>query len=399
LVFDYVTRVSKKQKNGFIMETTTIYRGRELNTSAEQLAISAIIKDYPNGQIKQIRAYHTADFTDTEDIPGGVLMIHPLNAKVHVDSLPLNAFTYLSIVPVLGEHTDAEFKNSEDRIHEACPQFSNKPPSLRCQAVDTALDGKTWNAELGEDENAFAGVFKQTRGRDTRYFIAVQAGAPMAARQMRDRLLKKDLTFEQLLSDKDYNYAQYLSQRNCERLAYNMARALKVPIRSMTDMGSHVEHEYSAKPKRAVPLYTQAISTIAPVIDEGRKAVGVFSKLTPVSGKATPLQFVYEGPYMGIAVFNMAGSKGKGYALPSHSGKHANGKPLPAAEVDKRCRDVIVEGVDVRAHPDVVSDNYNEADSDEFLAAMQELGWKQQKTMNNLVPVVVKVFDPSVHRK
>jgi len=377
----------------------TIYKGPALLTDAEQLAISAIVKNYPNDQIKQIRAYHTADFTDTEDIPGGIMMVHPMNAKVHVDSLPLNAFTYLAIVPVLGEHADAEFKGKEDRIHEACPQYSSKPPSLRCQAVDTPLDGKTWNAELGEDENAFAGVFKQTRGRDTRYFIAVQAGAPMAARQLRDRLLKKDLTFEQLLVDKDYNYAQYLSQRNCERLAYNMARALKMPIRSMTDMGSHVEHEYSAKPKRAVPLYTQAVSTIAPVVDEGHRAVAVFSRLTPVNGKATPLQFIYEGPYMGIAVYNMTGSKGRGHALPSHSGKVANAQSLPPQEIDKRCRDVIVEGADIRAHPDMVADNFREADADEFLAEMQELGWKQQKTMNNLVPVVVKVFDPTVHRK
>lgn len=375
-----------------------IYNGPELTSPSHQLVVSAIAKNYPDGQIKAINAYHTADFTDTEDIPGGVLMIHPMDSKVHVDSLPLNAFTYLSIVPVMGEHTDAEFKGKDALIHEACPQFSSRPPSLRCQATDTPLDGKTWNAELGEDENAFAGVFKQTRGRDTRYFIAVQAGAPMAARQLRERLIKKDLTFEQLLSDKDYNYAQYLSQRNCERLAFNMARALKVPVRSMTDMGSHAEYEYSAKPKRAVPLYSQAISTIAPLVDNGERAVGVFSRLTPVSGKANSLQFVYEGPYNGIAVFNMAGSKGKGHALPSHSGKLADAPALSEAEVDKRCQDVICEG-NLRDHPDMVSDNFQAADSEEFLTEMQALGWKQQKTMNNLVPVVVKVFDPSVHRK
>lgn len=376
-----------------------IYNGPKLASPAQELMISAILKNYPDGQIKEVKAYHTADFTDTEDIPGGVLMVHPIKARVHVDSLPLNAFTYLSIVPVLGEHVDAEFKGKDELIHEACPQFSSRPPSLRCQKPDSPLDGKTWNAELGEDENAFAGVFKQTRGRDTRYFIAVQAGAPMAARQLRERLIRKNLTFEQLLDDKDYNYAQYLSQRNCERLAFNMARALKVPVRSMTDMGAHAEEEYSAQPKRAVPLYSQAISTIAPIVDNGQRAVGVFSRLTPVSGKSNPLQFIYEGPYNGIAVFNMAGGKGRGHALPSHSGKVDNAPALSDAEVDKRCRDVISEGRNLREHPDMLRDNFQAADSDEFLSEMQALGWKQQKTMNNLVPVVVKVFDPSVHRK
>ena len=370
----------------------------ELCSDAEKLVVSAIAKNYPNGQIKQIKAYHTVDFTDSEDIPGGMLMIHPVNAKVHVDSLPLNAFTYLAITPILGEHVDAEFKGKEARIHEACPQFSDKPPSLRCQSVDTPLDGKTWNAEFGEDENAFAGVFKQTRGRDTRYFIAVQAGAPVAAKQLRERLIKKGLTFEQLLVDKDYNYAQYLSQRNCERLAYNMARALKVPIRSMTDMGAHAEEEYSAKPKRAVPLYTQSISTIKPIVHDAQRVVGVFSKLTPVADSA-PLQFVYEGPYNGIAVFNMAG-RGRGHALPAHSGKIDAPMPLPPQEVERRSKDVICEGGAVQEHFDIKNDTFRAAgESEEFLSAMQDLGWKQQKTMNNLVPVIIKIFDPTVHRK
>jgi len=375
-----------------------LYSGPALS-SAEQLFISAIIKNYPDDQIKQITALHTADFTDTEDIPGGMLMIHPMSARVHVDSLPLNAFTYLAIAPILPtkQWADADFKGKTAQIHEACPQFSSKPPSLRCQSVDTPLDGKTWNPEFGEDENAFAGVFKQTKGRDTRYFIAVQAGAPMAAKQLRERLLKKNLTFEQLLVDKDYNYAQYLSQRNCERLAFNMARALKVPIRSMTDMGAHAEEEYSAKPKRAVPLYTQAISTIAPVVQDSQKMVAVFNKLTPVAG-AAPLQFIYEGPYNGIAVFNMNG-KGRGHALPAHSGKVLNAPALSAADVDKRCRDVICEGADISQHPDMVADNFRLVDSEEFLTEMESLGWKQQKTMNNLVPVVIKVFDSSVRRK
>lgn len=374
------------------------YTGPELS-SAEQLYISAISKNYPEEQLCEIKALHTADFTDLEDVPGGLLMIHPLSARVHVDSIPLNAFTYMAVTPVLGtkQWTDADFKGKESLIHEACPQFSAKPPSLRCQNSITSLDGKSWNAEFGEDENAFAGVFKQTKGRDTRYYIAVQAGAPLAAKQLREKLLKKNLTFEQLLVDKDYNYAQYLSQRNCQRLAYNVARALKVPIRTMTDMGAHSEHEYSAKPKMAVPLYMQPVSSIQTVIhDDSTQKVAIFSKLTPVANSAR-YQFVYEGPYNGIAVFDMNG-KGKGHALPAHSGKVKGAPLLKPTEVENRCRDVFCEG-DISKHPDMLSDNYQEVNSEEFLQEMKELGWNQKRTLNNMIPVTLKVFNSEVLRK
>lgn len=374
----------------------SVYVGPRLNEQ-EKLYISAILKNYPQNQISHIQAFHTADFSDSEDVPGGLLMIHPSNASIHTDSLPLNAFSYLAIVPISGNHwTDADFKGKEALIHEACPQFGSKPPSLRCQSIDTPLDGKPWNSEFGEDENAFAGVFKQSKGRDTRFFIGVQAGAPLAVKELRKKINKKNLTFEQLLVDREYNYAQYLAQRNCQRLAYNVARALKVPIRSMTDMGAFTEHEYSARPKLAVPLYMQPISSIAPVVHNSTRKIGIFNKLTPIEN-AAPLQFVYEGPYNGIAVFAMNG-KGRGYALPAHSGKVATAWPLTPEEVTKRCRDVFCEG-DITYHPDMVADNYQPVDSEEFLESMKKLGWRQKTTLNNLVPVSLKIFSPEIRRK
>jgi len=65
------------------------------------IAIQAIQKNYGKSDIKEVKIFHTADFTDEEDVPGGLLMVHPMSAKVHVDSIPLNAFSYLAIVPVL----------------------------------------------------------------------------------------------------------------------------------------------------------------------------------------------------------------------------------------------------------------------------------------------------------
>jgi hypothetical protein len=374
-----------------------VFCGRSLS-SAEKLAINAIAKNYPDNGLTQIRALHTADFTDPEDVPSGIAMIHPPNATVHVDSLPLNTFTYLAVVPILSTKrwTDADFKDKEKLIHEAVPQFSKNPPSLKCRSVDTGIDGKNWQAELGEDENAFAGVFKQTKGRDSRYFIAVQAGAPMACKQLRQRIAKQSPapTFDQLLGDKDYNYCHYIAQRNVLRLAYNVARALKVPVRHMDDVGTHREFAYSGLPMRAVPLYLQPISTIMQISHDSAPAVAVFNKLTPVA-HAAPTTFVYAGPYEGIVPFHFGG-KAIGYALPVHVGKEENPRKLSSAEIDKRAEGVFCEG-NIRTHPDIATDSFKSIDNEEFRDAMNSLGWKTQG-LTHMVPVSIKIFNPSIKR-
>lgn len=364
-----------------------LYSGPAL-APKDELAVKAIVKNYGEDQILKIQALHNADFTDEEDVPGGLLMVHPLNANVHVDSLPLNAFSYLLITPIITDKA-IDLENLEKSLQEAVPQFSERPPSLKCQSLKGLVDGKTWDAELGEDEHAFAGVFKQSKGRDTRYFIGVQAGAPMACKQLKEKIARKKMTYEELLADNDYNYAHYIAKRNAERLAYNVAAALKVPIRHMSDIGSFKEYEYSGLPMRAIASYSQPTSSINRI---SQSAVGVFNKLSPVS----KTHFVYEGPWNGIAVFHMNG-KGVGHALPSHSGKHAEPKKLSPAEVGKRIQNVICEG-DIKKHPDIVTESYKNVDSEEFLENMNKLGWKTQN-LRNLIPVMIKIYNPNLKRK
>lgn len=368
-----------------------LYSGPSLSPK-DELAIKAIAKNYENGKILKIHALHNADFTDEEDVPGGLLMIHPTDAKVHSDSLPLNAFSYLMIVPIISEKalTDADFEGKTINVN----QFSKTPPSLKCQSLDGAKDGKIWNPEFGEDEHAFAGVFKQTKGRESRYFIGVQAGAPMACKQLRDKISRKNITFEELIHDPDYNYCHYIAQRNAQRIAYNVASSLQVPIRHMADLSSFKEYEYSALPMRAVPSYTQPTSTILPIVHESQNAIGVFNKLSPV-GNAAPTHFVYQGPWNGISVYHLK-SGAIGHALPAHSGKELGGKQLSKSEIAKRAQTIHVEG-DIKKHPDIISESYKAADSEEFMEAMKLSGWRQQN-LHNLVPVLIKIYDPSVKR-
>jgi hypothetical protein len=343
----------------------------------EKLTLEALASNYQEGELHEFQLFHTADFSSS-DVPGGSLALHPVGAPVHQDSLPLNAFTYLAICKVNGPVQEGELQKKEKLLQEACPQYSENGPSLKVSGRSQAIDLRHWSAELGEDENAFVGLFKQTKGRDSSYYIAAQAGAPQAVRQLREKLTK-GMTFEQLLSDKDYNRADYLAQRNVERLCYNAARALGVRIDNIPDQGAFLEHEYSAKPYKALPSHLQAVSTIRRVAYKGTDSVGIFNRLTPVSG-ASQLHYIYGGPENGLAEFRMNG-RGRGYALPAATPVAGKLQKLPHGLIGAKTA------------------NQHEAfDTEEFLDEMTKLGWKAGNTYN-LVPVVIKVFDPSVKRK
>jgi hypothetical protein len=211
------------------------------------LAIEAILNNY-DGQV-EIKAMHNQDFTDIEnDIPSGIVMLHPPKVNVHVDSLPLNTFDYLAVCLIKKQGlNDQFFEGKEEKLKEAVPQYVGQPASLEVRDPSTAQDGKHWQAELGENENSFAGIFKHVKGRDIKYYVCAQAGAPVACRELRQKIANNPMTFEQLLVDKDYNYCHYLAQRNVQRLAYNVARAYGVPISHMMDTGTKSDFVYSAK--------------------------------------------------------------------------------------------------------------------------------------------------------
>lgn len=360
--------------------------GNRTLSDKDQVQINAILKNYEN-QIHAIHASAAADFTSEDQVASGILMIHPPNAKIHVDSLPINAFTYLAICPILNvkgrkAYTDEDFKDIH-LLQSAVPQYSDQPANLK------AKDNKPWKAELGEDENAFAGVFKQTKGRITKYYIAAQAGAPVACRQLREKIIKNGMTFEQLMADPDYSYAHYLAQRNVSRLAFNVARAMKVPIRHMEDVNAFVDNEFSGRPMRAVPHCLQAVSTIQPVNHEGVSAIGVFNKLTPVKEK---IHYMYQGPFSGIAMLNVPHVSGQ--ALPSTTGRFVTNElsksPLP--------KDGLIWEKDGNNHEQLHPQAFNSIEDEHIMGELKEMGWKPEQ-ISNLIPVAVKIFTSEIKRK
>jgi hypothetical protein len=340
---------------------------------------------------KELLEFPNLDFTDEEDRPGGIVTLHAPSDVVHPDAISNNVFSYMVLCPTKAS-SDDQF--SEKFLQEAIPQFSNKPPQLKEDGI--------WNAELGSPD-AFAGVFKRVGEdmRSTEYFVVAHAGAPVASAQLREFVTQHpNLTYEELLSSPEYNHCHYIAERNAQRLAYNVARAFKVPIRHVDDHYAATEFSYSGLPKKANPSLTQTMSTIQRV--KGGM-IGVFNKVRPIE-QCQKVNLVYAGPYDGIALFNMK-SKSTHIGLPANVGrKSGGGASRKKRTMDwnlKRSRGIIWENKDMKnpIHADLDPEAFRTID-DSFLSSMREMGWSESgtNTRHYLVPVAVKIFNPDIRR-
>jgi hypothetical protein len=263
---------------------------------------------------------------------------------------------------------------------------------LKTRNIETNQDAKYWNAEFGENDSSFAGIFKQIRGRDTSYYVGVQAGAPMACQQLREQLIRKPMTFGELINSKEYMYCDNIARRNAQRLAYSVARSVNADIKYHEDISSKVGDEFEVRPWRANPKYIQQVSTIMTLKDGN---VGVFNKVTPRS-KTNNSQFVFEGPYHGIAEY-VVNNNTIGYGLPAHSGKFEN--PQKVNNPMGRSCGVICESIHSKNHPDITHETFKSVEDQSFKNSMKKYGWRSEIVRNNLTPVVIKIYDPTVKRK
>jgi len=373
-----------------------------------KLKIEAMLENYENKDIFKIYGYVNADFKDEEDVASGLLSIHPIEAVVHPDSIPEQAFQYLVVCPIIERndkgYTDADFPINE-KLNEAVVQYSDKPPSMYIKNKKNA-DMDVWHSELNAD--GFAGIFKKVRenGRDADYFVVVQAGAPVACAEFKDYLNSQEgLTFDELVDDPKFSYVQYAARRNAERIAYNVARAYSVPIAHTVDVSSYKKCESSAQPMRAEPpkCHRQALSTIRvlPQGYKGKECVGIFHGVRPVA-ETNDICFVCASPYDGIAIFNMNGN-GIGHGLPASTGRSQTEPTteMTEKEAKKRSRGIIWEGQDkLKVHPDLHPEAFKKVDS-QFLQSMKDLGWKQEGIDNReyLVPVALKIGNPELKRQ
>ena len=119
-----------------------------------------LLANYPEkGHLKNATFYINADMHDDENVAGGSLAIHSVDAEVHPDSIPASMFEHLLIVPI-NDHAskpdgykDSDFLDKLNLLQEAVPQYSNNPPSLGKRDTNTNADADVWEPELGHDEN------------------------------------------------------------------------------------------------------------------------------------------------------------------------------------------------------------------------------------------------------
>jgi len=394
-----------------------LYVGPELRDEQHRLKIEAILDNYPDEKhLRKVYAFPNVDFRDEEDVPGGLIMVHPLDAPIHVDSIPEEAFQFLVVIPVEDSPNepdgwkDAVFDNDaiKSALNDAVPQRSDNPPTLKKRGSD-GRDNDTWEAELGPgDESAFAGIMKRVRdnGRHADYFVVVQAGAPRACKELKEWVAARPgMTFEDFIDSPEYSYVRYLARRNAERLAYNVARACKVPVVHTEDMSAYKVTAHSALPLRAEPPrhMRQPVSTLKPVVwgKEGEECVGIYHKVRPKEDVHDTC-LVNCGPYEGITIFKMNGQT-KGLGLPATTGPDPSkaDATFSEKEIRRRHRGLMWEGGENTTkkgeHPEVHPRAHASAETDTFLAAMRGFGWKQRgtDTRRHFVPVIVKLSSSS----
>ena len=382
-----------------------MYLGKEL-TEDNRVALDRIIKDQgPEKTIVMVNG----DFKDEEDVPGGMVTVFRPDQKIHVDSIPQEAFMYTTVTKIVdrddgAEWTDKDFTGSrmEEALNAYIPQYAPNPPQLKSYH-GAPKDDKPWNAELG-GPNTFAGIYKKVDTDNARqthadYYIVTQASVPIVASQLRAKLIKNpDMTYKDLLTDVDFTNAHYVAERNAARLAYQVARAIGVPIRHGQDHGMMLQEQYSAPGMRAKPNMSQPVSMVKEVPGGN---VAVFNKVRPISDAAKTC-LVYAGPFDGVVMFNMNG-KSKNIGLPADTGRNQM-PPDPNTKVDykKRARGIIWEGKNAQnpMHPDLHPEAFNQCNA-EFREAMEQMGWNPRgaNVRFALIPVLTKIFNPEIKRQ
>ena len=397
-------------------------RGAVTMDPNQQNTLTAIGENYPSeqGKLKRIFGYINADFSTPEDAPSGTLSVYALDAAVHPESMPDEAFSQLLVCPVFTASAasppldDAYFTSKKDALSRAVPQFSNTPASLNFRAANN-YDTHTWEAELGPDCGV-AGIYKsvENHGRDVTYYAVVNAGSESISREVRGLVASEpELTFGDMLGDMRFTYARNAVTRNATRLAYKVARAMGVRISHGADSAAFTVHPeddaygYLAPPMAAETRgggHLQANSTVARMLFGGERAAGVYHDTHPVDGR-TRVCYVRSALSDGIARFTLDNNACTGYAFPSSTGVKTPAALLPDvsdAEAAAYATGFTWEGkTKTECHHDALNPAAYHTLDNAFLVGMRELGWEQSGTNGNqsrLIPVMVKISNPEHKR-
>jgi len=386
-------------------EVFGLLTGQDVQT---KVAMEAILENYPGESISEVVSLVNANYSDPDNVPSGIIMIHPETAIVHPDSIPKELFQYTVACKIQdkdGTLTDEYFKKHEDDLRTSIPQYNTKPPRIDGVFSNTSNDKASWGPELGE--NGFAGIYKEMHPnqRETTYYVVIKAAVPKACRELRQKFIRKQgRKFKEIVQDPVFNFTTKLAERNAQRLAYCVAQVCNVKLaRKIEDSRAYLERPSTAAPYLGLGYdgFSQPTSVIDALVWKGEGKIALFHKARAAS-RVQDTCMVDAGPYNGLTLFKLKnGVVGPGLPNTTKSTRPSEvGQIGSTDKAKRRARGFTWEGKDGHSHPDLHPERHTEV-NDEFLEAMSNLGWDQRgvHTHFTLVPVVVKLSNPDIKRK
>jgi hypothetical protein len=336
---------------------------------------------------------------------GRTMVFHP-DAKVNPDHLSPSLWKTLvmcNILTVEGqEYNDQHFINHQAELAEDIEQYGKSPPTIDIR--DTRSDDtKIWDPEL--NKSGWAGVYKRynsSNRRDAEYFVMACADAPLAGKEYMDSLVEFPMTYGEMIADPAFIYWKNLATRNAKRLAYEVARAMKVSIPVSTDHSAMKLGPDAADKYLAWPVDSQALSSVQSIVYETTNAVAVMINSSIPTGTR---HMIAVSPYDGVRALRIGPRKKKiaTVALPTVTGRtRTELPPMSKGAKLKRCANVLCENeatIEAKMHPDAHIPFNNSFVKSQFIDA----GWTWDVAsvdgVEEYIPVVLKIGSRDLERQ
>jgi len=391
--------------------------------SAEQVKKLSLIAEHTPGLVR-LECYQNLDIGAEDAAPSGTVLYFEPSAPVDATIISDKLCQVLSVSRItqtpygLAKLDDAYFEQRTPLIDAAAPQFVEHP------AANAAFGGvgeeRAWDSELG-GHGSLAGVYFQIRPdhRTKDYFIAAKGTAPLAVQELKQKLAANagnasgvaGVAYGQLVGGDSAWSAQlkqtaHLAQRNVRRTLARVAEEYGVGIRHADDISAYAPDEHYARPQRAEPTWEQSLYSIRSVIRDGKPLVAMYNGVVPREeclGLDKGNFFVAAHPYDGISVYQLGESvaTAASAALPGDTGNSGNGFAVSAVAA---------------ALPGIVWENMAAGNGgsaavasaivgtpkpigERFNSAMKLCGWNAERHVQRLVPVVLKLYNPSITRQ
>lgn len=385
---------------------------------SQRAKLNALVESCPS--LLALHVYPNLDTTSEENIPSGIAMYFPMNAKVDSTILSDSLFQTMCVSKVLAsphgkELDDEHFVKSATAIGEAVDQFPKIPVTGDTRHPVTNQDKHQWSPELG-GEGSFVGAYYQMdTHREKAYYLVARGTVPLVVRDLKALVAEDEPTFAELLNEKKFRdvmkNADYVAHRNVQRNLANVAEALQVSILRTDDIGGKLNDPHESYRERACPQCTLDAYTIRATTYNKDPAAVLYNGVVPsqdLHKLDDQKYFVVENPNDGIHVVRFS-KRSELAAVPIDTGR-SNSVPKENAAVRpkkssalKIKQSAINQGIvwenqkNLKQHPDLVAGVFQPLGKDMKLT-LRSAGWDPEEPIGVLVCMAAKIYNPALKR-